>query len=183
MINQQQLTFLEQGTLVEISGSAGRDGWLQFAALLEPTQLEPFDTTAAGQALANATPPAWTSMPLSARLGERVTPAVTGPEIVRQCGWTTSSTSNTPGRTGLEVRCAARLAGGATDETGGYGYSQYTWRQAAERLGVDPASGPSDDPLVYLFESDRADGSGSVVVLDATSAEPYLVARLNPATR
>lgn len=56
MINQQQLTFLEQGTLVEISGSAGRDGWLQFAALLEPTQLEPFDTTAAGQALANATP-------------------------------------------------------------------------------------------------------------------------------
>ena len=48
---------------------------------------------------------------------------------------------------------------------------------------MDPASGPSDDPLGYLFESDRADGSGSVVVLDATSAEPYLVARLNPATR
>jgi hypothetical protein len=48
---------------------------------------------------------------------------------------------------------------------------------------MDPAGGPRDDAQVYLFESDRADGSGSVVVLDATSAEPYLVARLKSVTQ
>jgi hypothetical protein len=59
--------------------------------------------------------------------------------------------------------------------------SELSWREAAEHLGIDPATGPAADPRVYLVELDVSEQGGTVAVVDVQTAEPYLVARLTPA--
>jgi hypothetical protein len=78
----------------------------------------------------------------------------------------------------LQVHCAARLAAGISQDQGGWGYDLSSWAAAAARLGLDPARGPAGDPQVYLVQLDVSEHGGWVVVLDAATAEPYLVAPL-----
>jgi hypothetical protein len=182
VLTAQGLAFIVDRAYIELSGSASPEAQLQFAAQLEPTPLAPFETTSAGLAmLAAPTPPAWTQMPVSARLGPRVPPAATAAQIALQCGWDPSLSSRSPGEAMLQVRCAARLASGIVDEHGGSGVSELSWREAAQHLGIDPATGPAADPRVYLVELDVSEQGGSVVVVDVQTALPYLVARLKPA--
>jgi hypothetical protein len=180
--DREVLAFVLEGTLVEVSGSADRAGWVALANALQPTTLAPFETTAAGQAMAAATPPAWTRLPLSARLGPAVPAKATRAEIAQQCAWNASAASMPPGQAMLQVHCAARLAAGITDEQGGWGYDLSPWHEAATRLGVDPVRGPGGDPQVYLVQLDVSEHGGMVVVLDAATAEPYLVAPLRSAS-
>jgi hypothetical protein len=182
VLTPQGLVFSVERTYVEISGSASPEARLLFAGSLEPTPLAPFETSSAAQAiLASPTPPAWTRLPVSARLGPRISAAATPAHITQQCGWDPSLSSRAPGEGMLQVHCAARLASGIVDEQGGSGTSQVNWQQAAQQLGIDPATGPAADAHVWLVQLNVSEQGGSVVVLDAQTAQPYLVARLKPA--
>jgi hypothetical protein len=176
---QEVLAFVRQDTLVEVSGSAGRDDRLRLAASLQPAALAPVDATAAGQA--PPTPPAWTRVPLSSRPGAQEPPHATREAIVRQCGWDAALGSSALGEAMQQVHCAARLAAASPDDQGAWAYSRTSWRAAAQQLGTD-AAGPPGATQVYLVQLDVSERGGSVVVLDATTAQPYLVARLQPVT-
>jgi hypothetical protein len=182
VLTSQGLAFFVERAYIEVNGSASPEARLQFAVRLEPTPLAPFETTSAGQAIRSApTPPARTQLPVSARLGPRVPPAANTAQIEQQCGWDPSWSAHAPGSAMLQVRCAARLASGISNEHGGSAMSELSWREAAQHLGIDPATGPAADPRVYLVELDVSEQGGTVAVVDVQTAEPYLVARLTPA--
>jgi hypothetical protein len=182
ILTSHGLAFIVDRTYIEVSGSALPEARLQLAARLVPTPLAPFETSSAGQAiLAAPTPPAWTRLPVSARLGPRVPSAATTAQIAQQCGWDSSLSSRAPGEAMLQVRCAAHLATGIVVEHGGSGMSELSWQVAAQLLCIDPATGPAADPRVYLVELDVSEQGGSVAVVDVQTAEPYFVARLQPA--
>ncbi len=102
--------------------------------------------------------------------------------IVRACGpWPmppappATSSHEEYGR----IACAARLVAGVS-QSNSYGISRGGWREAAARLGLDPAVGPPGDPAVWEVSLAAPDGGGSVVILAAATGEPYLVVELAP---
>jgi hypothetical protein len=76
------------------------------------------------------------------------------------------------------VRCAAGLVVGLATDQGSWGFDFSNWSRAAARPGIDPSTGPADDPPVYLVQLDVTEYHGSVVVLDAASREPCLLVAL-----
>jgi hypothetical protein len=182
VVSQQGLILIVDRTYIEISGSASPEIWMLFGRRLEPTTLAPFDTPPSGQAAQTApTPPAWTRLALSARLGARILPVASAAQIAQQCGWDPSLSSRAPGEAMLQVRCAARLAGGIVDEQGGSSVSQLSWLEAARQMGIDPGGVIGADTRVYLVQLDVSAQGGTVVVIDSQTAQPYLVAALTPA--
>lgn len=80
------------------------------------------------------------------------------------------------------VICTARAYAGFTSPGGGYGVgvSRGGWREAATRLGVDPAAGPVGDPLVWSVSLAVTAQGGDIVILDAETGEPHLLVALPP---
>ena len=174
------LALIDQGTYLEITGSLGRESVLQFANSLQPTPLAPSEQPDAGggSPAALPTPPAGSQVPLAQRVGTRETPRATRQDVIRQCGWRSLENGRPPQGSSEQVRCAAGLVAGLAADQGSWGFGFSRWSQAAARLGIDPSTGPADDPTVYLAQLDVTEYHGSVVVLDAASGEPYVVVAL-----
>jgi len=92
----EMLAWVEHGTLVEVSANNSRAAASRIAERAQATPLVPFEQTQAGSQLLNPrqpSPPAWTDIPLSARLGTPVAARATANEIQKQCRWQPSASA------------------------------------------------------------------------------------------
>jgi len=175
------LTWIEQGTLVQIGTTAGRAEMVEFAQQLLATPLEDYvnghpavDSTPR----AVLTPPAQASSSVSMQLGIRENPHATREEIVQQCGWNEKLATEPEGLFPPQTRCAAGLVSGRGKEVANWSFDRVLWSQAAARLGVGVSTGPAADRLVYLIEVEVTVTGGTVIVIDASTGEPYLLGEL-----
>ena len=140
--------------------------------------LAPFETTEAGQHLPHPqfTP---TGITLAQRVDTVEAPKASREVIRDRCGvW-----DGDPGslaEISEQARCVARVAMGVDEIKGSSGTSRRNWREEAERLGLDPALGPSGNPMIWSVQFEFSEGRSLVVVLDAATGEPYLIVRLRP---
>ena len=161
--------WVEGDAFVELHTTLDRAEARRVIEGLEPTAL----TAVVPRVLSPVVLP--TEVPLAQRRRGVEAPRADWRAAVQPCGaWDPDLYRRAPPEAYGQVMCIARAIVGV-DPAGGYGLSRYRWREAAERLGVDPAAGPPPDAEVWFAQFPEA-----VVVLDAETAVPYVLVRLAP---
>lgn len=191
------ITWIEAGTYLEFAVTSPAPERLQLANSLRETTLAAPTAIPATPVLggpitgggvsgtgggvpATGAVPAWSNVPLSQRRGTVSVPQPDWATITQQCGaWAVTPNTTASPSSFEQVICTARMITGLTGD-GGYGFSFFTWNQAAEQLGLDPATGPASDPQVWLVTMNTLGGEGSALVLDAASGTAIVQVQLLP---
>lgn len=169
------LTWVEQGTWLELHTPLGQTAALRFADRLRPSAV-----TTSGSVHAPPEQPApATPIPLSRRVAAVTTPAVTDATLADRCGaWREEPGGQLSIAGSQQATCVAKAVV-SNAAFSSVGVSVIPWRDAAAQLGLDPARGPDGNPLVLAVDlEDGAGVAGWQVILDKGTGHPYLVVQL-----
>ena len=166
------LTWVEQGTWLELHTPLGQAASLQFADQLQPSVVTSTHATVAQTVLP-------TRVPLAQRVAAVTIPTISDAVLTARCrAWQAEPDGQLAITGSKQATCIAQAVVGA-GEFPSVGVSVIPWHDLAAQLGLNPARGPAGDPLVLAVELE--DGSGVAswqVILDKGTGHPALLVQL-----
>lgn len=171
------LTWIEQGTWVEVHTPLGQAAALQFADRLQASAM----ANAGSAQVPTGQPALATRVPLAQSAAAVTTPTIADAALASRCGaWQAEPDGHLSIAGSQQAACVAKAVAGAGNFPS-VGVSVLPWQDAAAHLGLDPARGPAGNPLVLAVDLENGTGVAIwQVILDKGTGHPYVLVQLKP---